>query len=89
MPMKKLVEQVDGEGLEAMLGQKVTLFCMNYIYAGVLAGVSDTCVLLEEAGIVYETGSFNEKGWKDCQGLPGGKWYVQISAIESFGGAKG
>jgi len=84
--MKKIVSvsEIDGEGLLALLGERVTLFGLNYIYTGKLTGVNDTCVLLEDAGIVYETGPFNEKGWKDCQSLPG-PWYVQMSAIESFG----
>jgi hypothetical protein len=82
--MKKIVEQVEGEGLEKLLGENVTLFCMNYIYTGRLIGVNNTCVLLEDAKIVYETGAFNEKAWKDAQALPNA-WYVQISAIESFG----
>ena len=86
--MKKIVEQVEGEGLEKFLGENITLFCANYIYTGKLSGVNETCVLLTEAAIVYETGAFNEKGWKDAQSLPGGYWYVQISAIESFGGIK-
>ena len=84
--MKKVVTvtEVEGEGLEALLDQRVTLFCLNYIYTGKLAGVNEKCVLLEDASVVYETGSFNDKTWKDAQHLPG-NWYVQISAIESFG----
>lgn len=87
--MKKLVNvaEVEGEGLVALLGERVTLFCMNYFYTGKLAGVNDTCVLLEDASIVYETGSFDSKTWKDAQKLPN-SWYVQISAIESFGELK-
>ena len=90
MTVKKIVTvaEVDGEGLVAMLGEPVTLFCVNYIYSGRLASVSDTCVLLEDAHIVYETGPFNTAGWNDAQRLPGGTWYVQIAAIESFGGVK-
>jgi hypothetical protein len=36
--MKKIVnvQEVDGEGLVALLGERVELFCMNYIYAGTL-----------------------------------------------------
>jgi hypothetical protein len=85
--MKKLanVVEVAGEGLEKLLGEKVTLFCMNYIYTGKLAGVNSTCVLLEDAAIVYETGAFTEKNWKDAQKLPNGEWYVQTATIESFG----
>lgn len=82
--MKKIITEVEGEGLVALLGERVTLFCMNYIYAGKLAGVNETCVLLEDASIVYETGAFTEAKWKDAQALPN-KWYVQTSAIESFG----
>ena len=82
--MKKLVEEVEGEGLVSLLGEKVTLFCLNYIYTGKLAGVNETCVLLSDAKIVYETGELNTKTWKDAQSLPN-KWYVSTGAIESFG----
>ena len=56
--MKKIVEEVNGEGLDKLLGDRVTLFCLNYIYTGKLSGVNETCVLLTDAAIVYETGSF-------------------------------
>ena len=82
--MKMVVKEVESEGLMALLGQRVTLFCGNYIYTGNLAGVNDACVKLEDAAIVYETGELNTKAWKDAQTLPGA-WYVQIGAIESFG----
>jgi hypothetical protein len=82
--MKRLVEVVDAEGLEAVLGERVTLFCLNYIYTGKLVGVNTSCVKLEDAGIVYETGELTTKQWKDMQKLPG-TWYVQTGAIESFG----
>jgi hypothetical protein len=85
--MKKIVNEVQGEGLDKLLGERVTLFCMNYIYTGTLTGINDTCVLLTDAALVYETGGFNEKDWKDAQKLPH-DWYVQISAIESFGKLK-
>lgn len=84
--MKKLVQvqEVEGEGLTALLGQVITIFGMNYIYTGKLVGVNQTCVLLEAASIVYETGAFSDKSWKDAQRLPN-DIYVQLSAIESFG----
>lgn len=78
---------VTPQGLTALLGQEVTLFCLNYIYSGRLAGVSDTCVLLEDAAIVYETGSFTDEKWKNAEKLPN-RWYVQLSSIESFGKLK-
>lgn len=85
--MKKIVQEVSGEGLEKLLGERVTLFCANYIYTGILSGVNETCVLLTDAAVVYETGPFYDKEWKDAQSLPGG-WYVKINAIESFGKLK-
>jgi hypothetical protein len=86
--MKKIVEEINGEGLEKLLGERVTLFCQIYIYTGKLIGVNDTCVLLQDAGIVYETGAFTDNSWKDCQKLPN-EWYVKRNAIESFGILKG
>jgi len=68
--MKIMVTEVENEGLTALMGKTVTLFCGVYIYTGKLVGVNDTCVKLEDAGIVYQTGSFTDKKWKDCQSLP-------------------
>lgn len=83
--MKKIVsiQEVNGEGLVGLMGQRVVLFCANYIYAGNLTGVNDNCVLLEDAGIVYETGPFSDKQWKDYQ-KAGDKIYVTIHSIEMF-----
>ena len=44
--MKKIVE-VSGEGLEGLMGEQVTLFCMNYFYTGKLTGVNDNDVQLQ------------------------------------------
>jgi hypothetical protein len=84
--MKKLVkvEEVEGEGLIGLMGKVVTLFCLNYIYTGILVGVNDTYVKLEKAKIVYETGGFGDKTYKDAQALPN-DWYVRMDCIESFG----
>ena len=84
--MKKLVkvEEVENEGLIGLMGEIVTLFCLNYIYTGKLVGVNDKYVKLGGAKIVYETGAFTEKEWKDAQPLPN-NWYVQKDCIESFG----
>lgn len=81
------VVEVANEGLIAYLDKTVTLFCANYIYTGVLEGVNDTCVKLSNAYIVYETGELTASEWKDAQSL-GGEWYVQLSAVESFGPGK-
>jgi len=83
--MKKLVEvqEVSGEGLVGLMGETITVFCLNYIYTGKLTGVNETCILLENASIVYETGSFSEKAWKDAQSLPK-PVYIMQRCIESF-----
>lgn len=85
--MKKLVEEVSGEGLDKLLGERVTLFCAVYIYTGKLIGVNADCVLLADAAIVYETGPLTDNKWKDAQPLPN-QWYVQKGMIESFGRLK-
>ena len=87
--MKKLAEvvEVENEGLVSLLGERITLFCMNYIYTGDLVGVNDTCVKLDKPSIVYETGDFSESSWGDAQKLPN-SLYVQLSAVESFGVVK-
>ena len=85
--MKILVKEADSEGLESLLGKRVTLFCAAYIYTGKLIGVNQTCVKLEDASIVYETGELTTSSWKDAQKLPK-DWYVQLSSVESFGELK-
>ena len=90
--MKKLPEtvtvvDVPNEGLISFLNKKVTLFCRNYFYAGVLVGVNDECVLLSKACIVYETGAWNTATWANAQALPFDV-YVMREAIESFGDGK-
>ena len=88
--MKKLVkvEEVEGEGLIALMGETVTLFCANYIYAGKLVGVNDKFVQLESPHIVYETGAFSDKSFKDAQKMTNGVWYVSTEFIESYGKLK-
>ena len=82
--MKKIIESTEAEGLDRVLGERITVFCMNYIYTGDLVGVNDYCVLLKNPAIVYETGAFTDKTWKDAQALPH-ELYVVRSSIESFG----
>ena len=81
--MKKLVEEVECEGLEILLGEQVTLFCVNYIYTGKLVGINDKYVKLEKASVVYETGAFTDKSFKDAQLLPR-DLYVMTASVESF-----
>jgi hypothetical protein len=88
--MKKLVTvtEVEGEGLNALLGEKVVLLCNNYFYAGTLTGVNDTCVQLTEPQIVYETGEWTAKKWANAVDFPADVLYVQTAMIEAFGKGK-
>ena len=88
--MKKIqtVVEVDGEGLEALMGKKVILFCANYFYTGKLEGVNADFVKLEDPAIVYETGAFSNKSYTDEQKIGTKFHYVRIPFIESYGEAK-
>lgn len=81
--MKKIVTVTEVEGFTALLGKRVLIFCLNYIYTGTLTGVNTSCILLEDASIVYETGAFDKTSFVDSQKLPH-QLYIQTSSIESF-----
>ena len=83
--MKKVVtvQEVEGEGLLGLLGQRITVWCLNYIYTGDLVGVNEDCVRLDNAQVVYETGDLTSKSWKDAQSVPH-PIYVMRACIESF-----
>jgi hypothetical protein len=78
------VIEVENEGFNSLLGETITLFCAVYIYTGKLVGVGSNYLKIENPKIVYETGPFNEKNWKDAQPLPN-EFYVMTTMIESFG----
>ena len=85
--MKKSIQvvEVEDEGFLALMNETITVMCMNYFYTGKLIGVNETCILLESPRIIYETGAWGTKNWDDAQSLPAKEYYIQISAIESFG----
>jgi hypothetical protein len=84
MVMKRIVEETAVTGLDSLLGEQVILLCGNYFYAGKLTGVNKTVVALSDAKIVYETGEWSDKVWKDTQALGAGETYVRIQWIEAF-----
>lgn len=88
MKVLQEVVEVSGEGLESLLGKTITLFCSNYIYQGKLVGVNITCIKLEDAHIVYETGPLNGNHRKDAQPFGSKFHYIQLQSIESFGEVK-
>jgi len=83
--MKIITETKEGEGLIGLLGENVVIICACYIYSGKLVGVNDTCIKLEDPHMVYETGTWTEKKWKDAQPLQHKFHYIATGMIESFG----
>ena len=82
--MRRIVETTATDGLESLMGEQVLLLCGNYFYAGKLIGVNKTCVALDGASIVYETGEWSAKSWKDSQSMGPGETFVRIQWIEAF-----
>ena len=82
LPVK--VVEVENEGFSSLLGEYVLIFCFNYFYYGRLIGVNETCIKLEDVYQIFETGIFSDSKFKDAQKFAT-EWYVQKSAIESFG----
>jgi hypothetical protein len=87
MKVLKSIEINNEEGFMALIGKRITCFCAIYIYTGDLVGVNETCIKLENPAIVYETGPFDDKKWKDAQALPN-VIYIQTAMVESFGEVK-
>ena len=85
--MKLLVEtkEVAEEGFAALLGQNIEVFCGIYIYAGKLVGINGTCIKIANPHLVYETGAFLDKKYKDAQNMGREFHYIQVAGIESFG----
>ena len=85
--MKRIVETVEtnDDGLEALLGENVEIWCLNYIYAGKLIGVNCSDIILEDAVVVYETGELGAKEFKDAQKLNPKEWRIRTRTIESYG----
>jgi hypothetical protein len=83
--MKQLVNQNDKTIIDAYLGEIITVFCCRYIYTGKLIKIDSLFITLEDCKIVYETGDFAEKEWKDAQSLKTKEWNISLGSIEGLG----
>jgi len=83
--LKQLIESDKAEGLESLLGESVLLMCMNYFYAGKLIGVNEADVILEDARIVYDTGTWSNDSYSDAQKIGPKEWLIRVYSIESYG----
>jgi len=88
MKVLQTITEEPNEGLLALMGETITVFCAIYIYTGKLIGVNAKDIKLENTKIVYETGAFNTKEWKDAQQLPSKFHYIRTDMIESYGVVK-
>jgi len=70
---------------EVLMGKNITVWCGIYIYHGKLVDISDHVIYLEDPAVIYETGSFEEKHWRDAQPLNVKVWSVTFQSIESYG----
>lgn len=82
--MKVFVSEVENEGFAALLGKNVEIQTGLYIYAGKLVGVNDTCIKLENAHTVFETGEFKGKKYKDAQARSNSILYIVSQNILAF-----
>ena len=86
--MKRLIEETEDDGFSPLMGEKVTLLCANYFYTGKLVGVNEGFVEIEDPAIVYETGEWSDKMYKDVQALGCKTLRVRVAAIEAYGTIK-
>jgi hypothetical protein len=86
--MKRLIEETEDDGFTVLLGEQVTLLCANYFYTGKLVGANAEFVELADPAIIYETGEWTAKGWKDVQALGCKTLRVRTAAIEAYGKMK-
>ena len=82
--MKRIIETEESAGFESMLGESIIILCGVYHYAGVLSGVNADHLELSDPKLVYETGGWDAKEWKDAQALPA-PWRVMLQGIEAWG----
>lgn len=86
MKVVQTVTEVENNGLEALLGKHVQIWCVRYIYAGILKGVNKDDILLEDARVVYETGPLAQATeYTDAQPTFNGILRIRTAAIESYG----
>jgi len=81
-PPQAQVIDVPNEGYIKFLNKQVEIRCNVYIYTGILTGVNEKILELENPAIVYETGPHGDSKYKDVQGIPG-PTFINMGLIES------
>ena len=78
-------EKSNDLNIDDLTGKQVTFFCMNYIYHGEVISSDKGRICLKNAKIVYETGKFENVGFKNAQDLCCNEYFIKKETIESFG----
>jgi len=87
--MKRLVEEVSGDGLEKLLGERVILLCAAYFYEGKLIGVNETDVVISDPHIVFGAGEWDKPGYGNVEAIKhADEWFIKTQSIESYGRSK-
>ena len=76
-------EEVMVKDLSQLKGKLYTFWCTRYIYHGVVKEVTKTFITLENASIVYDTGSFDKTSAETIEKLPH-DCNIMIQSVESF-----
>jgi hypothetical protein len=83
--MKMIVTEVENEGLEALMGKRVTLFCGVYIYTGKLVGVNQhSASSWKTLGLSTRLVLSTDKNVEGLSVRCSNDWYVTTQSIESF-----
>jgi hypothetical protein len=82
--MKVLMTENNEEGFLALIGKNVEIQTGLFIYAGKLIGVNSTCVKLDNAHTVFDTGDFKNKKYSDAQARENPILYVQLAGVFAF-----
>jgi len=77
----KVIEPI--KELKDLIGKTFTFWCVRYIYHGTVKSVNDFYVILEDAGVVYDTGDLDASSAEDKQDLPN-DLHIPLHAIENF-----
>ena len=70
---------------DELIGQVITVLCLNYYsYTGKLVEIGATCLKLENPIMTYNE-IVPRLTERTVERLPATFWYVELTAIESFG----
>jgi len=84
--IKALLPEVkEIEDMADLVGQRLSFWCARYIYHGTVKKVTSDFVILEDAQVVFDTGSYDSKEPATAEKLPNNA-YIMRGAIECITG---